>query len=441
MLDLTQYFSKKLNIKSSDIIVIGCSYGPDSMALLHQLITYRKKVPFKIVCAHVNHQIRKESKIEEEKLEEYCRINQVYFEMLRIEKYGDDNFHHSAREIRYNFFQEVVIKYQAEYLMTAHHGDDLMETILMRLVRGSSIKGYSGFNEIVECPNYKIIRPFIHYTKEELLAYDSYYNVPYAIDSSNEKRVYTRNRYRMELLPFLKEEDKNVHEKFLKFSLLLKECDHFIEKQSKKSLKKVFRNQCLDIKQYKELDEFLQKKIIFLMLEEIYQKDLNVIAMRHVNLLFELIYSKRANAKVYLPNHVIAIKSYHQLMIEKDENSPLESYDVQFFDYLKLPNGKNLKLMIECDSNGNDICRLNSKDVTLPLYVRTRKIGDKMALRNSGHKKLKDIFIDEKIPSRYRDNWPVVVDSKGEVLWLPGLKKSKKTRKINEECDIIIKYY
>ena len=137
----------------------------------------------------------------------------------------------------------------------------------------------------------------------------------------------------------------------------------------------------------------------------------------------------------------MAIKSYHQLIIEKEEKELLESYDVQLFDYLKLPNGKNLQIVLSCDSNGNDICRLNSSDISLPLYVRTRKMGDKILLRNSGHKKLKDIFIDSKIPSRYRDNWPVLVDSKGEVLWLPGLKKSKKARKINEECDIIIKYY
>ncbi len=441
MLDLTQYFDKKLKVNEKDIIVVGCSYGPDSMALLHQLVTYRKKVPFKIVCAHVNHQIRKESNEEEKKLEEYCKDNQVYFELLRIEKYGDDNFHHSAHGIRYHFFQEVIKKYQAQYLMTAHHGDDLIETILMRLVRGSSIKGYSGFEEIVEYPTYKIVRPFIYYTKEDLISYDLSNRVPYAIDSSNAKRVYTRNRYRMELLPFLKEEDKNVHEKFLKFSLLLKECDYFIEKQSKKCLKNVFQNQCLDIIKYKELDEFLQKRVIFLILEEIYQNDLNIISTRHVNLLSDLIYSKKANARIYLPNHVMAIKSYHQLIIEKEEKELLESYDVQLFDYLKLPNGKNLQIVLSCDSNGNDICRLNSSDISLPLYVRTRKMGDKILLRNSGHKKLKDIFIDSKIPSRYRDNWPVLVDSKGEVLWLPGLKKSKKARKINEECDIIIKYY
>ena len=92
-------------------------------------------------------------------------------------------------------------------------------------------------------------------------------------------------------------------------------------------------------------------------------------------------------------------------------------------------------------SNGNDVCRIDCSQVLLPLSVRTRRIGDRMAIRPDGHKKVSDIFIDQKIPYRERDLWPIVVDSRGEIIWIPGVKKSKKVAKMNEKYDIIIKYY
>ena len=159
---------KKIKFNLGDKIVIGCSTGPDSMALVDMLLKIRKKYNLELIIAHVNHNVRKESAIEEKFLEKYCIENNVIFESMTIEEYGDDNFHNEARHIRYNFFETIINKYSANYLMTAHHGDDLIETILMRIVRGSNLKGYSGFKEIVDMGNYKIIRPLIYFTKKEL---------------------------------------------------------------------------------------------------------------------------------------------------------------------------------------------------------------------------------------------------------------------------------
>ena len=138
---------------NNDKIVIGCSTGPDSMALVDMLLKIRDKYNLYLIIAHVNHNVRKESYDEAEFIKNYCASNNIIFESMVIEEYGDDNFHNEARNIRYNFFDEVVQKYEAQYLMTAHHGDDLMETILMRIVRGSNLNGYSGFKNIVEMDN------------------------------------------------------------------------------------------------------------------------------------------------------------------------------------------------------------------------------------------------------------------------------------------------
>ena len=102
-------------------IVVGCSTGPDSMALVDMLLKVRDKYQLSIIIAHVNHNVRKESYEEAKFLEDYCNKNNLIFESMVIENYGDDNFHNEARFIRYNFFDNIVHKYDADYLMTAHH--------------------------------------------------------------------------------------------------------------------------------------------------------------------------------------------------------------------------------------------------------------------------------------------------------------------------------
>ena len=200
---------------NNDTIVIGCSSGPDSMSLVDMLLKVRDKYNLQLVVAHVNHNVRKESYEEAEYLKQYCIDNNLVFESMVIEEYGDDNFHNEARNIRYNFFENLIHKYDGNYLMTAHHGDDLIETVMMRIVRGSNLNGYSGFKEVVDMGTYKIVRPLIHFTKKELEDYANENKVKYYVDSSNDKDKYTRNRYRKYLIPFLKEEEVNVHNKVL----------------------------------------------------------------------------------------------------------------------------------------------------------------------------------------------------------------------------------
>lgn len=422
-------------------IVVGCSSGPDSMALLTMLLKERAENSYKIVCAHVNHNVRKESKEEQTFLEEYCKNCQVVFESMIIEKYGDDNFHNEARTIRYQFFEDICLKYHAEYLVTAHHGDDLMETILMRLVRGSSLAGYAGFQKVVDKGSYQIIRPFLSLSKTQLLQYDHRHHIPYFRDASNEKEVYTRNRYRKSVLPFLKQEDPNVHRKFYKFSEELFKANEFIMEATKKARKQVYQDHVLQLDSFLKLEPFLQDQVLHQILGEIYQDDLILITDRHLALVKQLIFSKKQNAKVYLPNDILVCKSYQTLTFEKPVDQ-VNDYEIELSAFTYLPNHKHLEIVEDSADHSNFVCRLSSKEVLLPLMVRTRRLGDKMSVKGlGGRKKIKDIFIDSKLPMKERDLFPVVTDSKGTIVWLPGLKKSKFDKKKSEEYDIIIKYY
>ena len=309
-----------------------------------------------------------------------------------IKNYGDDNFHNEARNIRYNFFEDLVEKYEAKYLMTAHHGDDLIETVLMRIVRGSTVSGYAGFKMELVKDNYKIIRPLVTVTKDDILEYNKKNKIEYAIDKSNFSDKYTRNRYRKVVLPFLKSEDKNVHLKFLKYSHMLNMYDDYLNKQTDEVIKTLYNDNWIDINRFKALDEVIQNKVINNLLEEFYADDLLLVSDVHTDLIKSLIFSNRSNSYIYLPNNVKVVKSYDKFGFIR-ETEQIDSYEIELLDYANLPNGKNIKVLESASENNNNYIRINKSDVEFPLHVRTRKSGDKMKVKGlNGTKKIKDIF-------------------------------------------------
>lgn len=436
------YLMKDIKIKYGDSVIVAVSGGPDSMALLHLLIRVKKATDIELVCAHVNHNTGRDGQLEEQKyVEKFCFNNNIIFETMTIDEYGDDNFENEARTKRYNYFEQLVKKYNAKYLFTAHHGDDLMETILMRITRGSTLRGYSGFSKVVNRGDYKIVRPFIELTKQDLIEYNKENKVKYYIDKTNLEDIHTRNRYRKYIVPAFKKEDSKVHQKFLKYSRTLLEYNDYIDKEVAKKIKTIYANYVLNIPKFLKEEKLIQMKIIYYILEHIYQDDLMLITDRHAEIIYDVINSTRANAKIHLPNNIQAIKAYDTLIFGALEQRN-DEYEIEISKHVNLPNGKNIELITESDSNTNYFCRLDSSEVKLPLYVRTRRDGDKMTVKGMiGRKKVNDIFIDSKVSMKDRDTWPVVVDSDENIVWLPGLKKTKFDKTKTEKCDIILRYY
>jgi tRNA(Ile)-lysidine synthase len=293
---------------------------------------------------------------------------------------------------------------------------------------------------VVEADNYKIVRPLIQFTKDELKQYNIDNNVKYYVDSSNEKDKYTRNRYRKYVLPFLREEEKNVHLKFLKYSESLIDACRFIDTVTQKEKEKVLVDGKINIDLFLELDGFIQKEILYLLLNDFYQDDLILVCEKHITLILNLINSKKSNATLNLPNNVIGKKNYNYFELIRDTDI-ITGYEMEFDDFVELPNNHMIERINDTVDNSNYVCRLNSEEVALPLIVRTRRIGDKMYVKGlNGSKKIKDIFIDKKLSLQNRDSWPIVLDSKGNIVWIPGIKKSKFDKKKTEVYDIILKY-
>ncbi len=431
----------KETLEYGDTVVVGVSGGPDSMALLNILVEMRQEKELNVVCAHVNHNLRTESDAESMFVESFCKKHTIDFSVFKIEEYGDDNFHNEARTLRYKYFKKIIQKYNAKYLLTAHHGDDLMETILMRIVRGSTLRGYSGFSKRIAIDGYTILRPLINVSKEEIIKYNKKRGITYVTDGSNEADVYTRNRFRKYIVANLKKEDPQVHQKFYKFSQNLQEYNNYIDKLVAMKLKRIYVQNTLDIEQFLEEEKIIQDKILYNILEQVYQDDLMLITDEHVQLLKKLISSDKPNSYIYLPNQIKAIKAYNTLTLTKSEQEPSE-YNIEFSQIVNLADGKNIEKVKQCEEDTNDVCRLLMSELNMPLYVRNRREGDKMTVKGMlGRKKINDIFIDNKIEINDRKKWPVVVDSTGTIVWLPGLKKSKFNKTKEEKYDIILRYY
>lgn len=431
-IDLEQY-----HIKKEDKIIVGVSGGADSMALLHLLLQSTSNQ--NIIVAHVHHNVRKESDQEQLYLKKLCEEKGLIFESTKLTEYKEHNFENEARKKRYQFYEKILQKYHSNHLFLAHHGDDLVETVLMKIIRGSNLTGYAGIKEISSQKNYFIIRPLLSFTKEEILTYNQKNHITYFNDITNEDIKYTRNRYRKKILPFLKEEDSFVHQKFLHFSKTLQEYDNYINKLAKEKIEKYHKNY-IDIAKFQKEDELVQKNIIYLHLVNLYNNQENIIKEKHIQNIIQMTKKQSPNIEINLPKDYKAIKEYNKIYFTKEISSK-EDYKIELNTYHIIDN-HIIERINKTEENGNNIYRLNSKNLNLPLYLRNKKEGDVIEVKNlNGKKKVKDIFIEKKIPLRQRKQYPILVDSQDNILWIPNIKKSKFNTVKNENYDIILKYH
>ncbi|HIU11364.1 MAG TPA: tRNA lysidine(34) synthetase TilS [Candidatus Onthocola stercorigallinarum] len=420
------------NITDNSKVIIACSGGPDSMCLLNLLIKLKEKKNLELIVAHVNHKLRSVSDNEAKMVEDYAKKNKVTFELQELDyqntKFSEDDAHRK----RYKFFKSLIKKYKANYLVTAHHGDDLIETILMRIARGSNLNGYIGIKRITQNEDYVTLRPLLSTTKDEIIKYNESENIPYVIDESNDSLKYTRNRYRKNVLPFLKNEDEYIHLKYLKFSEELEEYDNFVNNYIKE--KEFIVDNQIVINKITNESEFIKRKTIELIVKSIQVNDYFNISDKQMNELLKLIYN--SNKSIDLNNNYIGINEYGYLKIIKKPNKEYQEIildkDLEFL-------GFNFYYNCDNGNSSNNCIYLNSSEVTLPLKLRTRCNGDKMQVLNLGTKKINDIFIDNKINKELRSNYPILVDAKNNIIWLPSLKKSQFCKDKSEKYDIIIK--
>lgn len=423
------------NISANSAVVIACSGGPDSMCLLSLACELRKEKNITIICAHVNHHLRDESSDELAFVKKYCEENNILFAYLDLVQFEREKFsEQKGHKLRYEFFTRVAKDNNAKYICTAHHGDDLIETILMRITRGSTLSGYSGFSELITKDDITFLRPLIYVTKKDIETYNEEHNIPYVIDKSNYSPDYTRNRYRQKVLPFLKEETPNIHLKYLKFNQELNDAYDFIQNYVDKL--NVINNNSINITKLENETLYIKRQVIERVIKNIQKYDWLEVNDKQIDQVISLF--KGNNRSIDLNNNYMAIKSYSTLSIEKKQSS--EEYEYILNNKITHDDWQ-ISIIDETEDDSNNVIRLSSEEIKLPLIIRNRLDGDKMEVKNmNGTKKVKDILIDEKISRSKRNQIPIVLDSNRHIIWLPGIKKSKFAKNKTQKYDIIVKY-
>ena len=454
---ITDMIEKHQLISFGDKVVAGVSGGPDSLALLHYLKTIRGKYNVTLVVAHVDHMFRGQQSYEDYLfVEKVCKEWDIPFEGKRIDvpkfiKETGKSPQVASRELRYEFFLEVMKKYNIHKLALGHHGDDQMETILMRLTRGAGGSARAGIAVKRNWKDSEIIRPFLCLTKQEIILYCQQYGLVPRIDGSNEKGLYARNRYRQQVLPFLKAENPKVHEHFQRFSEELREDEELLlslaEEQiapfwiKKANYSYVKRSGLLG------MSKPLQRRAIQLILNYLYFERHEELSASHIEAILTLLHTSHPSGEVHLPNGLRVIKSYDDCTFQfTQEASQPYSLPIAIPGETVLPNGRRIvashgEKREEWKETGNDVLYIDTELTKFPLRVRSRLNGDRMRVKGlSGSKKVKDIFINEKIPIAERAVWPIVEDGESRIIWIPGIKKSDHSNPSGETSFIILKY-
>ncbi|RFU62657.1 tRNA lysidine(34) synthetase TilS [Peribacillus glennii] len=438
---ILDYIYKHKLIPEKSSLVAGVSGGPDSLVLLHFLNSVKDELEFKLVVAHVDHMFRGEESYQDYLfVESVCREWDIPFEGKRINvpEYMDisgESTQNAARDLRYSFFKDVMNKYKSSLLVLGHHGDDQIETMLMRITRGASGMARAGIPAKRRFHDGWVIRPFLVASKNELINYAKENGLEPRLDPSNEKDVYLRNRFRHSVLPFLKSENPRSHEHYQRFSEELFEDEAFLQELAAKHIEDIWIEKqdgyaSIKLERLQLMPKPLQRRAIQLILDYLYTERPSSLSALHIDQLFALFFCPQPSAELHLPAGLYAEKSYQTGIFRFFQpERPEYSLHLQIPGDNILPNGYKIKAQYINgeipDSYGNDSFIIPALTSDLPLIVRTRKDGDRISIKGlGGSKKLKDIFIDEKIPKSRRNDWPVVMNQRGEILWLPGLKKS-----------------
>lgn len=461
-LDLARKTIKRFNMLSPcETVVVGVSGGADSVGLLYFLAEL-EEYNLKPIVSHINHGIRpEEGKRDAEFVREIAKKLNLPFELKEVntpefKKKLKLSLEEAARILRYGFFKEVLHKYRARKIATAHTLDDQAETVLMRLVRGSGALGLSGIPPVSE--GY-IIRPLIETPRSEIEEYLRAKGIKWVEDSTNRARDFLRNRIRHELIPELQEYNPRIKEALSRTASILRVEEDFIRSGAKTWLEYVFGSAgegelVGNISRYKLIPEALRPAFLRMAIERL-KGDLRKISFGHIDSIDELLLSEAPSGEISLPDGIVMAKGYdlflitlrselrrefsHSILSPGKWSFPEFECEVEIKKVESLVVPQNPSLFVATPDPGENkfAGAFDADSVEFPIRVRNFSPGDRfIPLGMKTPKKVKRFFIDEKIPRFLRSRIPIFY-SRGEIMWIGGMRiderfklKGKKAVKI-----------
>lgn len=434
-------------------IVVAVSGGPDSVALLHVLhmLATHERHRLRLIVAHANHGFRQASVAEAEIVKRIASDLGVPCEVANLEmpayiERTGMNSQAAAREQRYAFLHATAAKYNATHIATAHHADDQAETVMMRLIRGSGAAGLAGMAISRSEKNVELIRPFLRIYKTDLVDFCEESGLQYVTDESNDSRKYVRNQIRLDVLPFLGQYNEQIAKALNRTADLLRADSDYLEQEASVQLTVILKQTKggyqLDRAGFVSTHVALQRRFIKLILSYLAQKT----DTESDSFDYEKIEAIRQGILQALPTtwmldiseRIQCVRSYDQIeFIHRLDSEGPVSYEYRIerghgeqwiADHSGLLSWDEIDYDSESDRakpKHRFIAFFDADCIPFPLIVRNRQPGDRMRILGlNGSKKVQDIFIDEKIAPMLRDTWPVLTDATGQLLWIPGVRRS-----------------
>ncbi|MEI0446978.1 tRNA lysidine(34) synthetase TilS [Brachyspira intermedia] len=425
-------------------LAVAYSGGIDSQVLLNIAYRLKDELSFNLIIIHVNYNLRGEDSINDELFARDMakKYNiEIYVKEIAPNSYNGKNIQLEARNDRYNFFEELHNKKIYDYLLIAHNKDDLAETIIYRMIKGSGTNVYKSLRD----KKGYILRPILNFYRKDIEEYAKNNNLEHREDVSNKKNYYSRNKIRNLIIPMLEEINTNAKNNIIRFAKRSYEETYILRKKINKLYKKNIseKNTKLNIEKIKNTNELFIKKIIIKFLA----KNNIEITEKRVSEILKLIKSDKPNIRLRLDNFYL-IKEYNFIKtIEKQNEKKLD--DIKANNLIKIEkdgvyNFLNKKIEIKTVLN-KDINYKNNIYIKAdyPLIIRNKKESDFINAYPNGNKKyLRKIFIDLKIPLYEREKIPVILSEKDDILALYlepyGLNRVSKNAAVNKDDEYIL---
>lgn len=428
-----QYINQNSLVLPNQHIIIGVSGGADSICLFHILKSLQEEYKLKLTVAHINHGMRQEAKADAAFVQALCKEWGVLYkehrcniiQLAQEQKLSEEVV---GRNERYKFFEKIRLECKADKIAVAHTMNDQAETMLMRLIRGS---GVTGLGAIMAKRDF-VIRPLLTISREDVEGYCNDKGLEFKEDVTNKMNIYTRNKLRLQVLPVLKKEfNPKVIDAIAQAATQLQETESYLEIQTEAAYESVLQKHnnghSIHIEPFLTFHKVIQSRIIRMAIES-HMGNLKDISYQNINDVLALAY-KQSGKSINIGRKSIAIREHENIRFINQENPLKYSYNLEFGSNrivecnkkveITLLNNGEIKQRYENTYTKN----IDYDKISGNLQIRNRQAGDKILFKN-GSKKLKDFFIDEKIPKTCRDDVILIADQ-SNIIWIVGYRLSE----------------
>ncbi len=431
-------------IEYGETVLIAVSGGADSIALLYGLHALQTQLSCQLHVVHIDHCLRPDSAADAEFVQEQATKLDLPFsghtiDISRLSKEWKLSIETAARKARYDFYESVCSNTGATKVALGHHKDDIAETVLMNIIRGT---GSSGLKGIAPIRDGKYIRPLATYTRKDIETYLKSIDVVPREDPTNKDKQFLRNRIRHNLIPILEQEyNPNMKNGLCRTAEILGSESSYLDKIAQQAYTECelttsdTASLILDRQKFLQYHIALQRRILRHAVSDILG-ELNDFSYDHCQTILNIVNGDKPNAKFTLPNVFVFKRAYQKLILQRNSD---EIIDYNYI--LNIPGKTKLSILNAeitatfLDTNINDLPTIpdGTKDalfdycnIDLPLKLRNRRHGDRFQPYGlKGTKKIKDFFIDEKVPHDQRSRIPLLVCGE-EIMWVVGFTTSEK---------------